>query len=116
MSNTVKAANYKNALRFINCLKTPGAYMQFRSEEDLTSTHYFCRFKAAQMNFSNNPTFVSGTANEIRHTSMQGNPTVFISGIGLYSGDGTLAAIGKLSTPLKKNFSTEGTVKVKLDW
>ena len=45
---------------------------------------------------------------------LKGNPTVFISGIGLYSGDGTLAAIGKLSTPLKKNFSSEATIKVKL--
>ena len=47
---------------------------------------------------------------------MWGNPNVYISGIGLYGAGGALIAIGKLSTPLKKNFSTEATIKVKLTY
>jgi hypothetical protein len=66
------------------------------------------------MNFSNNPTFVSGSLNELRHTTMKGNPTVYITGVELYDGIGNLVAVGKLSTPLKKNFSSEATIKVKL--
>jgi hypothetical protein len=106
--------NYHQALRFANCLKPNGAYLQFRSEEDQTSVSYFCRARAAHTNFSNNPTFVSGSQNELRHETMKGNPTTYISGVELYDGTGQMVAVGKLSTPLKKNFSSEATIKVKL--
>ena len=106
--------DYNNALRFINCVKSDGGYLQFRSEEDQTSVSYFCRAKAAQLNFSNNPTFVSGSDNELRHKTMKGNPSVFITGVELYNSSGHCVAVGKLSTPLKKNFSSEATIKVKL--
>ena len=68
------------------------------------------------MNFSNNPTFVSGSLNELRHTTMKGNPTTFISQVHLYNNNGDMVAIGNLSTPLKKNFSSEATIKVKLTY
>ena len=45
---------------------------------------------------------------------MKGNPTVFVTGVELYGGNGDMVATGKLSTPLKKNFSTETTIKAKL--
>ena len=66
------------------------------------------------MNFSNNPTFVSGSKNEIRHTSMHGDPQTFITAVGLYDNAGIMVATANLSKPIKKNFSTEATVKVKL--
>ena len=106
--------DYNNALRFVNCLLPAGAYMQFRSEEDQTSVSYFCRAKAGQLNFSNSATFRSGSLNEIRNKTMKGNPTVYITGVELYDGGGNLVANGKLSTPLKKNFSSEATIKTKL--
>jgi hypothetical protein len=108
--------NPKNALRFVNCLQGSTTKLKFRSEEDQVSTSYFCRVRAKDLNFSNNPSFVSGSSNEISNTDMWGNPNVYISGIGLYGSGGTLVAIGKLSTSLKKNFSTEATIKVKLTY
>jgi hypothetical protein len=114
--NIAADANCNNALRFVNCLLPTGAYLTFRSEEDQVSTSYFCRVRAKDLNFSNNPTFVSGSSNEIGNTDMWGNPNVYASGIGLYGTGGTLVAIGKLSTSLKKNFSTEATIKVKLTY
>ena len=108
--------NPANALRFVNCLQPTGAYLKFRSEEDQVSTSYFCRVRAKDLNFSNNPTFVSGSSNEMANTDMWGNPNVYISGIGLYGSNGNLVALGKLSTSLKKNFSTEATIKVKLTY
>jgi hypothetical protein len=108
--------NAANAMRFVNCLQPAGSYLKFRSEEDQVSTSYFCRVRAKDLNFSNNPTFVSGSSNEISNTDMWGNPNVYISGIGLYGSSGTLVALGKLSTSLKKNFSTEATIKVKLTY
>ena len=115
-ANLNAAGNQQNALRFVNCLQPDGAYMKFRSEEDQVSVSYFCRTKAQQLNFSNSPTFVSGSFNELVHRSMWGNPTSYITGVGLYNDMGQLVAIGKLSTPLKKNFSSEATIKVKLTY
>ena len=85
-------------------------------QEKLVKIVLFDRVFANQMNFSNNPTFVSGSQNEFRVSSMKGNPVVYITGIGLYNGSGQIIAVGKLSSPLKKNFSSEATIKVKLNY
>ncbi len=111
--------NYENALRFINCLNTTDGTtgkLKFRDEEDQVSAQYFCRIKAGDMNFSNNPTFVSGSLNELRHTTMKGNPSTFLTAVQLYNNNGEMVAVGNLSTPLKKNFSSEATIKVKLTY
>ena len=47
---------------------------------------------------------------------MHGNPQSYISGVGLFDNMGRLVATAKLSTPIKKNFSTEATIKVKLTY
>jgi len=110
-------ANRKTALRFINCLSSgSGALLTFRDEEDQVSAQYFCRARSGQMNFSNNPTFVSGSLNELRQSTMKGNPTTFITSVQLYNDAGEMVAVGNLSTPLKKNFSSEATIKVKLTY
>jgi hypothetical protein len=116
--NLNQKGNSKNALRFINCLRHVGSgnALRLRSEEDQTQENYFCRIKAADYNFSANPTFSSGSDNKVRHVSMHGNPQTFISGVGLYNSAGHLLAVAKLSSPLKKNFASEATIKVKLTY
>jgi len=106
----------RNHIRFANCLSPAGAYLQFRGEEDQNSVSYFCRVHANQMNFTNNPTFISGSQNLIRNESMRNDPNVYITGVNLYSNDGVLVATAKLSTPIKKNFGSEATIKVKLTY
>ena len=115
-TKSVVNANSKTALRFINCLQDTGASLTFRDEEDQVSAQYFCRVRSGQMNFSNSPTFVSGSLNELRQTTMKGNPTTFITSVQLYNDAGEMVAVGNLSTPLKKNFSSEATIKVKLTY
>ena len=106
----------KNALRFINCLQPTGAKLSFRDEEDQVSAQYFCRVRSGHANFSNNPTFVSGSQNKLRSNKMNGNPQTFITGVQLYNESGDIVAVANLSTPLKKNFSSEATIKVKLTY
>ena len=111
--------NAKNALKLINCLQLGGkdsTILRLRSEEDQTQENYFCRIRATEYNFSANPTFVSGSKNKIRNLDMHGNPQTFITGCGLYNSAGQLLAIAKLSSPLKKNFASEATIKVKLTY
>lgn len=110
--------NPNNALKFVNTMKLNQGVttLRLRSEEDQTQYNYFCRIKAGQYNFSNNPTFTSGSTNKIRQSTMIGNPTSYITGVGLYNGAGQLLATAKLSSPLKKNYASEATVKVKLTY
>lgn len=116
--NDISNKNDNNALKFVNCMRRMSSATTFRlrSEEDQTQENYFCRIKATEYNFSANPTFVSGSKNKLRNTDMFGNPQTFITGVGLYNSAGQLLAIAKLSSPLKKNFASEATIKVKLTY
>jgi hypothetical protein len=104
----------KQAIRFVNCLQPTDAKLKFRDEEDQISSQYFCRLPAGGMNFSNNPTFVSGSNNELRQKTMWDAPNTFITSVQLYNNTGDMVAVANLSTPIKKNFSSEATIKVKL--
>ena len=108
--------NEKTALRFINCLQPNGALMTYRDEEDQVSAQYFCRVRSAHANFSNSPTFVSGSLNELRHEKMEDNPQTFITSVQLYNDAGHMVAVANLSKPLRKNFHSEATIKVKLTY
>ena len=87
-----------------------------RSEEQQYIYDYFCRAKANEFNLSQNLTFWSGSDYKIRHDDMVSNPQTFISEVGLYDAQNTLLAVGKLSSPINKNFSSEAIVKVRLTY
>lgn len=92
------------------------SYFNARSEEKVTSTHYFVRVTNKQFNFSNNPTFVTGSTGTFLHSSMLRNPSVYITTIGMYDDLNNLLAVAKLSKPLLKSFNREALIKVKLDY
>ena len=87
-----------------------------RSEEQQYIYDYFCRAKASEFNLSQNLTFWSGSDYGIRHSDMVTNPQTFISEVGLYDGQNSLLAVGRLSSPINKNFSSEAIVKVRLTY
>jgi hypothetical protein len=105
----------ENALKLVKCIQN-GTTTSFRSEEDQNSVMYFCRAKAANFNYTNNPTFTSGSDNGFRQRTMEGNPQTFITTVGLYDAQDTLVAVGKLSTPVQKNHSSEAVIKAKLTY
>ena len=104
-----------NALKMVKAIQL-GTSTSFRSEEDQSSVMYFCRAKAANFNYTNNPTFTSGSDNGFRQRTMEGNPQTFITTVGLYDAQDTLVAVGKLSTPVQKNYSSEAVIKAKLTY
>jgi hypothetical protein len=87
-----------------------------RNAETITSTHYFVRVKNAEYNFSNNPSFTTGSVGEFRQSTFIGDPKTYITTIGLYNNQRELLAVAKLSKPLLKSFKTEALVRVKLDF
>ena len=87
-----------------------------RNSEKVTSTHYFVRIKNAEYNFSNNPSYVTGSVGQISQTTFVGDPKTYITTVGLYNDNQELLAVAKLSKPLLKSFQREALVKVKLDF
>ena len=63
-----------------------------------------------------NGTFISGSEGKLRHKSMYGNPTTYITGLGLHDENGTLVAVAKLSTPIQKNRGVQQTIKINLTY
>lgn len=104
--NSVTASMYISA----------STYFAARSQEQVSSTHYFVRITNRQFNFSNNPTFVTGSTGTFRHASMLRNPSVYVTTVGMYDPNNRLVAVAKLSKPLLKSFNREALIKVKLDY
>jgi len=113
--NSASAVQARNHVTM--SLRVSGStYFQARSEEKITSTHFFVRVTNKQFNFSNNPTFVTGSTGTFLHSSMLRNPSVYITTIGMYDDTNQLLAVAKLSKPLLKSFNREALIKVKLDY
>lgn len=93
-----------------------GADFQARSTENVSSNHYFIRVNNREFNFSNNPTFTTGSIGKFYHSTMEGDPKVYPTTIGLYNDANELIAVAKLSQPQKKSFDSELLIKVKLDF
>jgi len=95
-----------------------GDYLGFqgRSAERVKSTHYFCRVKNAEYNFSNNPSFVTGSEGDLYHPSFINDPRTYITTVGLYNNRKELVAVAKTSQPIPKSFTKEALLKVKLDF
>lgn len=77
---------------------------------------YFVRISNSDFNYSNNPTYVSGSSAVITNTSFTNEPITYITSIGLYNNSGDLLAIAKMSKPLQKSFNSELSVTVKLEY
>ena len=87
-----------------------------RNTEKITSTHFFVRIKNAEYNFSNNPSYVTGSVGQIKEKSFIDDPKTYVTTIGLYNNRLELLAVAKLSKPLLKSFQREALIRVKLDF
>ena len=86
------------------------------SEESLTSAFAFVRARNSEFNYSQNPTFIDSTTGGVRYTDFINAPQTFITTVGLYNDNNDLLATAKLSKPLKKDFTKEALIRVKLDF
>jgi hypothetical protein len=89
---------------------------QARNEQTVTSTHYFVRMKNAEYNFSNNPTFVTGSVGEFKQPTFINDPKIYVTTVGLYNDRQELLAVAKLSQPIQKSFNSEVLIKCKIDY
>jgi len=93
-----------------------GAMFQARNEENINSSYYYVRVKHFEYNYSNNPTFTTGSLGLVRLSNFVQNPKVYITTVGLYNDTNELLAVAKLSRPLLKDFTRESLVRIKIDY
>jgi hypothetical protein len=107
--------NVTNMTRLYESL-VQGADFQARRTENVSTSHYFVRANNREFNFSNNPTFVTGSVGQFVQSTFERDPHVYITSIGLYDDANELLAVAKTSKPIEKSFDKEIAIKVKLDF
>lgn len=93
-----------------------GGYFSLNSQESITSDYIFVRARNSEFNYSENPSFISGSTGEVIFDNFINHPQVYITTIGMYNDTTDLLAVAKISRPLIKDFTKEILVRVKLDF
>ena len=106
--------NYRKLFNAINGTGAKSFYLN--SQETISSDYIFVRARNAEFNYSENPSFISGSTGEVLFNSFINNPQTYVTTIGLYNDTNELLAVAKLSRPLLKDFTKEALVRVKLDF
>jgi len=93
-----------------------GNDFEMRRTENVSTQHFFVRATNREFNFSNNPTFVTGSDGSFKEPSFETDPKTYITSVGLYNDANELMAVAKTSQPIAKSFDKEVLIKVKLDF
>jgi hypothetical protein len=93
-----------------------GSSFQLNFEETITSDYIFIRARNSEFNYSENPSFISGSTGEVIYDNFINSPQVYPTTVGMYNDANELMAVAKLSRPLLKDFTKESLVRVKLDF
>ena len=109
------ATDDNTAYELISSIKG-ASHFQARREEQIKSSHYFCRVRSNKYNWSQNPTYYSGSLGELTNTTFVQDPKSYITTVGLYNEQNELLAVAKLSQPLLKSRDREAVIKVRLDF
>lgn len=87
-----------------------------RTEDPTPTTQVFIRARNNEYNYSMNPSFISGSTGDVVHRSFIENPQIYITTVGLYNDNNVLMAVAKLPRPFKKDFTTELSLKISLNF
>jgi hypothetical protein len=93
-----------------------GKSFTLNSQETITSDYVFVRARNSEFNYSENPSFISGSTGEVIYSNFINAPQVYVTTVGMYNDTNDLLAVAKLSRPLLKDFTKEALVRVKLDF
>jgi len=107
--------NNNNPQKLFNAI-VDGASFKLNSQETITSDYVFVRARNSEFNYTENPSFISGSTGEVVYNYFIDNPQTYATTVGMYNDSNELLAVAKLSKPLVKDFTKESLVRVKLDF
>ena len=113
-NGTLPSSSLTNTALF-NALKA-GNCFQLNSQETISANYVFVRIGNQDYNYTNNPSFLSGSSGQLIYPTLINSPQTFPTTVGLYNNNGDLLAVAKMSKPLLKDFTHEALIRVKLDW
>ena len=113
-SSTPTVESY-NQLKLYTAIKL-GANFQLRRTENVSTQHFFVRATNQEFNYSNNPTYTTGSDGTFAVADFQDDPQTYITSVGLYNNANELVAVAKTSQPIAKSSSKEVLIRVKLDF
>ena len=114
-TNTTTNTNGNNNQKMFNAIVS-GSNFSLNSEETITSDFVFVRARNSEFNYSENPSYISGSTGEVIYNYFINNPQTYMTTVGLYNDSNDLLAVAKLSKPLNKDFTKEALIRVKLDF
>jgi len=109
------AGAYTGSVALLQAIAGGGEW-QARRVENVSTSHYFIRANNREYNFSNNPSFVTGSTGQFYQAVFERDPHVYVTTVGLYNDAHELLAVAKTSKPIDKSFDKEIAIKVKLDF
>tara|TARA_B100001093_G_scaffold515221_1_gene591062 strand:+ start:2849 stop:3889 length:1041 start_codon:yes stop_codon:yes gene_type:complete len=112
---TSSNTNGENPLKLLQSMQS-GSSFKLNSEETITSDFVFVRARNSEFNYSENPSYISGSTGEVIYDYFINNPQTYLTTVGLYNDSNELIAAAKLSKPLNKDFTKEALIRVKLDF
>jgi hypothetical protein len=107
---------YTGSCRIVLTTSSFTSSFVLNSQETITSDFVFVRARNGEFNYSENPSFISGSTGTILYDAFIQNPQTYITTVGMYNDNNELLGVAKLSKPLKKDFTKEALIRVKLDF
>lgn len=120
-TNSTENQNGQNPQRLFNHISGSDGdansnTFKLNSQETITSDFVFVRARNSEFNYSENPSFISGSTGEVIYNYFIDNPQTFPTSVGMYNDSNELLAVAKLSRPITKDFTKEALIRVKLDF
>ena len=111
---SLPSSSVNNTIAY-NLIKN-GTCFQLNSQETVSSNYVFVRVKNGEYNYTNNPTFLSGSTGQLIYPTLINSPQTYPTTVGLYNDNNELLAVAKMSKPMMKDFSHEALLRIKIDW
>ena len=89
--------------------------MKWKATQPIYTYNVYCRVKDSELNYTFNPSAVTGSNGQLRNNVTGSSFTPYITSLGLYNDNNELIAVAKTNRPIPKSDSIETTFVVKLD-
>ena len=86
-----------------------GADFEARRTENVSTSHYFVRVFNREFNYSNNPTYTSGSQGSFYQDTFKTDPKAYITTIGLYND------ANELDKPITIQYTPQWVIYERLD-